>query len=627
MQLKFKGSQISKLSKVSLQRSEEVTAGWLLSKKDELQGGAMEEEKKWEILGQARRLTREALAAEQHERGMWRGELTSSALSTATAVLALRAVGEIKHEKKILAGLAWLARTQWPSGGWGDTAQSLPNLSTTLLCWAAFQDETGEFAPTVDRCERWITLETDGLEPLQLVEAMRRRYGKDQTFSVPILMACAISGRLGPTPACWEWVPQLPFELAVLPRRWFAVLSLPVVSYALPALIAIGQVRHFHAPRGLGRYVRSACRGRTLRLLREIQPEGGGYLEAVPLTSFVTMALASQGNGDHEVVRQAVGFLERSCRADGSWPIDSDLAVWGTTLTVKALGVATPRSSEVVSWLLDQQSLTVHPYTLSAAGGWAWTDLPGGVPDADDTAGVLLALAEIGLEVPAAARAARRGVNWLLDLQNRDGGMPTFCRGWGTLPFDRSTPELTAHALAAWARWPVGGARVASARARSLAYLEKSQALEGWWEPLWFGNQWAPDESNPVYGTASVLTHLCSCPQAAPAMLQKAAAWLMKMQRAEGGWGGGKYGPESIEETALAVTALARYGRVAESGPAARHALRGAHRLLELTQQATHFPASPIGLYFARLWYAERLYPMIFSAAAWREVMMLKGKS
>ena len=45
--------------------------------------------------------------------------------------------------------------------------------------------------------------------------------------------------------------------------------------------------------------------------------------------------------------------------------------------------------------------------------------------------------------------AVDRGVKWLLDLQNRDGGWPTFCRGWGKLPFDRSGADLTAHALRA----------------------------------------------------------------------------------------------------------------------------------------------------------------------------------
>ena len=43
-------------------------------------------------------------------------------------------------------------------------------------------------------------------------------------------------------------IPQLPFELAALPHQLFGWLRLPVVSYALPALIAIGQVRHHHRP-------------------------------------------------------------------------------------------------------------------------------------------------------------------------------------------------------------------------------------------------------------------------------------------------------------------------------------------------------------------------------------------
>jgi hypothetical protein len=54
--------------------------------------------------------------------------------------------------------------------------------------------------------------------------------------------------------------------------------------------------------------------------------------------------------------------------------------------------------------------------------------MPGGVPDADDTAGALLALYR--LENPAANPrsevrvAAELGCRWLLDLQNRDGGIP-----------------------------------------------------------------------------------------------------------------------------------------------------------------------------------------------------------
>ena len=60
---------------------------------------------------------------------------------------------------------------------------------------------------------------------------------------------------------------------------------------------------------------------------------------------------------------------------------------------------------------------------------------------------------EHGNEPPAVIAAAGNGIRWLLDLQNRDGGIPTFCRGWGALPFDRSATDLTAHALRAWMAW------------------------------------------------------------------------------------------------------------------------------------------------------------------------------
>ena len=100
---------------------------------------------------------------------------------------------------------------------------------------------------------------------------------------------------------------------------------------------------------------------------------------------------------------------------------------------------------------------------------------------------------------------------WLLDLQNRDGGIPTFCRGWGNLPFDRSGADLTAHALHAWAAWrdrlPAGLRRRVDRRHRPAPsrYLASQQRADGAWVPLWFGNQAAADDENPTYGTARVL--------------------------------------------------------------------------------------------------------------------------
>ena len=52
-----------------------------------------------------------------------------------------------------------------------------------------------------------------------LPDFVAARYGKDRTFSVPILMLCALGGRLGEGREAWRRVLPLPFEIAALPRR------------------------------------------------------------------------------------------------------------------------------------------------------------------------------------------------------------------------------------------------------------------------------------------------------------------------------------------------------------------------------------------------------------------------
>jgi squalene-hopene/tetraprenyl-beta-curcumene cyclase len=47
-------------------------------------------------------------------------------------------------------------------------------------------------------------------------------------------------------------------------------------------------------------------------------------------------------------------------------------------------------------------------------------------------------------------------------------------------------------------------------------------------------------------------------------------------------------------------------------------ALRAAEWLIVATQNGTHFPTAPIGLYFARLWYHEKLYPVVWTLQALR---------
>lgn len=569
---------------------------------------------------------RRDLLAERVPAGHWVGELSGSALSTATAVSALSVVAQYTSEpsrreacRQLSArGIDYLRRSQNEDGGWGDTDKSFSNIATTMLARAAFHlsGTAEDHADLLQRAQQYV--EGQGGIP-----AVRRRYGKDKTFAVPILANSALA-KLVP----WHEVHALPFELACLPYRLLRFLRLPMVSYAVPALVAIGQAKYFHEkPRKLmRRLIRRLAIGKSLRTLERMQPTSGGFLEAVPLTSFVVMGLAATGRADHRVVRQGVKFLLSSLRADNAWPIDVNLATWNTTLAVNALAAATGEVGALscLDWLLSCQHRQRHPFTHAAPGGWGWNDRSGAVPDVDDTSGALLAL--LGLQNsgaesnrPRIQAAAADGVRWLLNVQNADGGWPTFCRGWGALPFDRSAADLTAHAVRALSAWreSLSDDRVLPSIRRGLRYLAQQQRPEGSWTPLWFGNQHRPDEQNPVYGTARVLLAYRDLGEFHREPARRGLKWLAANRSIEGGWGSAsgpdRGGPCSVEETALAVEALVSACREPELQPAVEGGLRW---LIGAVSEGRHRQSAPIGFYFAKLWYHERLYPLVFTVGA-----------
>ncbi|MFV1994370.1 MAG: squalene--hopene cyclase, partial [Verrucomicrobiales bacterium] len=91
-----------------------------------------------EDITDAWRSARAVLLGERNAAGHWEGELSSSALSSATAITVFALAGREEDERMIESGLAWLEKTQNEDGGWGDTILSVSNLPTTLLCWSAF---------------------------------------------------------------------------------------------------------------------------------------------------------------------------------------------------------------------------------------------------------------------------------------------------------------------------------------------------------------------------------------------------------------------------------------------------------------------------------------------------------
>lgn len=579
----------------------------------------------------------ELLRSERNEAGFWSGRLSSSALGTAVAIVALKMTESNSYNELVTSGLDWILAHVNEDGGFGDTPASKSNVSTSLLCYAAISycgeggDQTKK---TLLNIENYLMKQHVDLRGGNVTSSVLEFYGKDFTFSVPILSMLVICGVIDRN-ACRK-IPQLPFEFTRLPASWYGLFNLRVVSYAIPALIAVGififKSRKRH--NSLMYWIRNKSIRPALEKLEKIVPGSGGFLEAIPLTAFVVMCLISSGYENSPVVTKGVSFLRNQQRPDGSWPIDTDLSTWVTTLSVKALG---PKISEafdkneidaLVTHLKTIQYKTIHPFNQAQPGGWGWTNFSGSVPDVDDTSGAILALLELQHSDIESIEAIINGCRWLTTLQNRDGGFPTFCKGWGKLPFDSSCADLTGHTLLALTKsLKVVGKKmtpelqnsVKLSIARAFGYLWKAQDDDGSWVPLWFGNQFTADQKNPVYGTAKVSIYLkdtliCNCLDAQMQnrirhILSRSQKFLLKQQNEDGSWGGQLAIRGTIEESALAIAALNEEDQ---------EAIQRGFKWLDDEIITNGFRSGPIGLYFAMLWYDEKLYPLIYYIEALR---------
>jgi squalene-hopene/tetraprenyl-beta-curcumene cyclase len=507
-----------------------------------------------EKIQEALNRTRKKLIAEQGPDGLWEGELSGSAMATAVAAFTLKLAG---NSELALRGFQWLETDRHDDGGWGDCPEGPSNFITTLLCRCALNMEIGD--------------------PGKVGAEVLRLYGSDLSQSVPVLAMCMFSRKLGDEGSI---IPRLPFTRLFFPRKFYRLMNLPMVSTGLPFLLAMGIVhpgRRKHAEK-------------TLKAIAAVQSENGSFMDQIPLTGFVAMALIGAGQKEDPVTKKCIQFLERTVLVDGSWPVETSPSVWLTSLAVQALegDVSNDWNSRAREALLRQQQQEVHPLNLAEPGGWG----RGGLPNAMDTAAALVALHQLECDVAV----AEKGVLWLLQVQNQDGGVPTFCKGWDRSPRDKSAPDVTALAIRAWVRWRNQldenyFAAIFDSIQIAVEFLEKQQRADGAWDPLWFGS--------PVCGTVRALEALLELnPKEFPKvgkMLRRGFQWLEAAQLEE---------DVSVEERAL-IAGLT--GRGAES----------LQEEIELD-----FPAGAVGVNFAGLRYSERLYPLIFAVDALKRIRL-----
>jgi len=225
----------------------------------------------------------------------------------------------------------------------------------------------------------------------------------------------------------------------------------------------------------------------------------------------------------------------------------------------------------------------------AAPGGWAFEFQNDFYPDVDDTAFVLMALGRVkDPDSGRLRRAIQRGVAWLVSMQNSDGGWGAFDHEnnqqfLNHIPFadhnamlDPSTADVTARAVECLGQmgWPGTHPVIEGAK----EFLRKDQTVDGSWYGRWGVNY--------VYGTSGVLRALATIGLASQPDCQRAADWLRAVQNPDGGFGESilSYYDASLKgrgQSTASQTAWGLIGLLATVGPSDEAAERAAAWLVE----------------------------------------------
>ncbi|WP_377501784.1 terpene cyclase/mutase family protein [Paenibacillus aurantiacus] len=288
--------------------------------------------------------------------------------------------------------------------------------------------------------------------------------------------------------------------------------------------------------------------------MRERIEADGTLYSYASSTIFMVYALVSLGyDQDDPLIRQAIDGLVTFFVPDGHGHHlqTTTSTVWDTALISHALqdagvGHTHPAIMKAGRYVLGKQHNRVGDWALEAEhdipGGWGFSHINTINPDIDDTTASLRAIEPLRGTIHEAGDAADRGLNWLLGMQNSDGG-------WGA--FERNNN----HPLIKWI--PLEGADAAATdpscadlTGRALEYLGNTAGFTNQLPFVQRAVQWLHNDQKPdgpwygrwgvcfIYGTWAALTGLAAVGEKHdhPA-IRKAVQWLLKIQRPDGGFG------------------------------------------------------------------------------------------
>lgn len=554
---------------------------------------------------------REWFLSAQNREGYWWAELEADTTLESDYILYLQILGQL-DSPKVTKLAKYIRDRQLSDGGWNIFYGGPAELNATVKAYIALR-LAGD-APTAAHLEK--------------AKAKIHELGGLEATNSYVRFYMAMVGAIN-----WRMVPAIPPELMLLPEwspiniyemsSWTRGIVIPLaIVYAskpdwrLPEGITFSEL--FKKPgaqptsfkwdkrivswrnvflaldRGLKLYEQSPWKpfrklameqARKWMLERLERSEGLGTIYPAMMNSIFAL-LALCGDTTDPLVTREMRFLERYEIDDNNGirvqPCISP--VWDTAIAMVSLEEAglDPSHPSLIAaerWLLDNQILGPGDWQVknpnAEPAGWVFEFRNDFYPDVDDTAFVLMALGRVADPEPTRLKSAiRRGLAWLLSMQNSDGGWGAFdhennLRFLNNIPFadhnamlDPSTADVTARAVECLGQmgWPASHPVLESAR----AFLRKDQADDG----SWFG-RWGV---NYIYGTSGVLRALEMIGLASRDHCQKAAHWLRSVQNPDGGFGESilSYYDSSLKakgKSTASQTAWALIGLLAVAGP------------------------------------------------------------
>ncbi|MBD2246006.1 squalene--hopene cyclase [Nostoc sp. FACHB-888] len=283
---------------------------------------------------------------------------------------------------------------------------------------------------------------------------------------------------------------------------------------------------------------------------QEATGDWGGIIPAM-LNSMLALRCLDYHRSDPIVERGLQAIDNFAIETENSYRVQPCVSpVWDTAWAMRALiesGFAPdyPAVVKAGEWLLQKQILDYGDWAVKnhqgKPGAWAFEFDNRFYPDVDDSAVVVMALHLVKLPNEKIKQAAiARALNWIASMQCKPGGWAAFDldndQDWlNSIPYgdlkamiDPNTADVTARVV------EMLGACDLSIDSynleRSLTYLLREQETEG----CWFG-RWGV---NYIYGTSGVLSALALIdPQKHKLSIERGAAWLIRCQNPDGGWG------------------------------------------------------------------------------------------